>query len=123
LADSPKAIPPTHTRAMLAQTAHVSEHKIRLAEQVQKERPELLPQVAAGELRLAKAAQLTKRQADNFDCQGTANRIGRAIAEAFNKAPAHARRPFLALLRSVIDSLERKCSQQRPIDTSFSVMK
>jgi phage N-6-adenine-methyltransferase len=56
VADSPQPLPSGKTRTKLAELAHVSEHKIKLAEQVQKSQPELIQKVSDGNLTLAAAA-------------------------------------------------------------------
>lgn len=74
LGESAKSV---HTREVIAKQAHVTEHKVRQVETIAKHKPELLPKVESGEVKLVDAVKeiKTKPEPQAFDEQAVLLRL------------------------------------------------
>jgi hypothetical protein len=84
--------PALTTRQMLARQAEVTEHKIRLAERVQTERPEILEKVREGSLTLAQAQPKITPEPTTVKAGTEAERAPSTLAEPVGRKKAIAKK-------------------------------
>jgi ParB-like chromosome segregation protein Spo0J len=90
-AESPEPLESQRTREKLADLAGVSQHKIKLAEQVQRSQPGILRAVAAGHLKLSAAtkhvsASEQRKAKARIDASAEAGRVGSRIEKMIEAA-------------------------------------
>ncbi len=113
---------PSHTREALAKMAAVSAHKIRVADEIQRSRPDLIPEVAAGKVTLADAAKQAQPRATKTPelldylvvADQCAKTISRLIADALGQIDPKTHGVFIGEINRRMQSIIR--ARRRPGD-------
>jgi hypothetical protein len=104
------------TRQTMAKQANVTEHKIKLADQVAATRPDLVPQVATGKLRLAEAARIAHpkvdqpRQDTDAAVKDDKEKFGRAVKTRLSSLAKDQHRDYLVKLQAELNKFFRAMS-------------
>jgi hypothetical protein len=106
----------TPTRNKLAKMAKVSEHKIKIATEIKRARPELLDKVRLGEMTLLEAKKAISKpsEARDFDAWREVQRIWRMIEGTIDNKPVAEIKSFLNGLYGEIKRLATEVKDQEP---------